>query len=607
MPDSPDNADEELIQLRLEQWDNAETRADANRWLAADPRARPLLAGQRAIDLALRARAGNDPQHRLIRDRVLASVKEQSAPKAVRDAILAQVNAEADVRRNWLFVGSLRDALNGYFSSRARSWATTFAIFALLLGLGWLFLQPKPPARSASFARIEAWSGEVQVQSGQTRIGFTNGQLLQSGQQLLVDTNGAASVELSNGARLQIGPNSIIALDPESPSAAGGVFLQQGLIAATISPLNISPPLAIRTPHLRATATAGRIDVEADAERSRVHVIDGEVAAARGPGTTSTNIRAGQMLDAFRGEPANAALVARPFARRISDWPFKSDSPWNTSIGSGALLARITAPQWPPQALSNAVIIRPIFFSEPTDPRRNFISPGEEPRQIRYPDWWQPTGQPGEIVCALFINDGLCCEMTEPVRLGSLDIRVRERNSTDLFGSGVGWSWPRPRTIGGSAFAGLIRRGELTFGIPHALALAVNPKYLNATRGTGGHVWPGVPIAPEVVAQFGREGNLAIGSLLVISPRTNSLDLGFGASGPAYEIARALQDYGAYVIQTTEAPLQIISAADAGLPPDIDAILARLIPHLRLVSNNSLRNVGGGGERSRPGAPPFSE
>src|SRR5678815_2977018 len=99
MPDSPDNAD--LIQLRLEQWDQPEARADTNRWLSDDPRARPLLAGQRAIHLALQARAGSDARHRRVRDRVLASVKEQTAPKAVRDAIVARVNMEAERHRQW--------------------------------------------------------------------------------------------------------------------------------------------------------------------------------------------------------------------------------------------------------------------------------------------------------------------------------------------------------------------------------------------------------------------------------------------------------------------------------------------------------------------------
>jgi len=479
-------------------------------------------------------------------------------------------------------------------------------LLVMIAGL-WLREPPSPPRPSPpALAGVSAWSGNVQVLSGQTISTVTNGNGLRPFERLIVSTNGAASIDLTNGFRIQAGADTVLALAWREPVTIE-LVVERGVLAIKGPVTNAGQRLSAITPHLRLATTGAEFDLDVDARGSRVHVIQGTAMASRSNGVKTVSLAAGDAAQAQVDDDPKQPLVGQPFRRNVADWPFSTESPWNTSIGSRALLARITAPQWPPGALTNVTIVRQIYFSQPTDPRRRLFSPGEEPRQIRYPDWWNPKGVTDEIVCALFMNDGLCCEMTEPLRLGSLDIRVRERNSTDLFGSGVGWSWPRHRIIGGSAFAGIIRRGELTFGIPHALALAVNPKYLNATRGVNGHVWPGIPIAPEVLAQLGNEGNLAIGSLLALSSRTNVATLGVGTSGPGYEIARALQDYGAYIIQTTDAPLKLIASADAGLPPDIDAIWARLVPHLRLVSNNSMRNVGGGGERRRPPAPPFSE
>lgn len=304
------------------------------------------------------------------------------------------------------------------------------------------------------------------------------------------------------------------------------------------------------------------------------------------------------------GTPATE-VAAAPTHRNVWDWPFSVNSPWNTSVGSGAIYEPIDAPGWPVGNLTNVVLVRQIFAAGGTNTRVNLISPGEAPRPIRYPDSWTPASAPGEIFCALFYEDNLCCEMTEPVRLPSMDIRVRERNSTDVLGHGVGWSWPQPRIIGGSALGGVIRHGELSTGIRHVLAVAVNPRAINGDNGYDGHRWPGVPVAPELVAQFGDRGNLAIGSLLAIPPNVDVSTLGVGAAGPGFEIARALQDYGAYVIQTTPGEFKLIASADADLPPEIDEIARQLVPHLRLIANNSSRNLGGGGERRRHPAPPL--
>jgi len=418
-----------------------------------------------------------------------------------------------------------------------------------------------------------------------------------TGDELRVGSNAAVSLIFLNRVRIELGPESNFRIGSQS-----ALVLVSGLLKATILTRGVSR-VPLETPHLKIVSAQGELALEASPLASRLEVIDGKARLNSIHSPEIIETLGGQTLSS-QGKPSEklSPVTAR---RNVWEWPFGIESPWNTSIGSQALYAPVSVPRWPPENITNCMLVRPIFVAGGTNARVQLISPGEAPRRIRYPEGWRPESKPGEIVCALFPDDNLCCEMTEPIRLPSMDVQVRERQSTDVLGHGVGWSWPRPRIIAGSALAGLIRRGELTFGIRHALALAVHPGYINADNGYDGHRWPGVPIAPELIEQLGHEGNLALGSLLAIPASVDLASLGLGNSGPGFEIARALQDYGAYVIQTTGANAQFIASADAGLPPDIDRIVNVVIPHLRLVENNHSRNLGGGGERRRPLAPPL--
>ena len=113
------------------------------------------------------------------------------------------------------------------------------------------------------------------------------------------------------------------------------------------------------------------------------------------------------------------------------------------------------------------------------------------------------------------------------------------------------------RAYGGSGIAGLIRQGELTHGIPHALAAAIDPKAHNR-NGPGGKafVWPASSADGDSSTAYGTTGNLFMGTLVAIPP---SVDLGeLGLRGPEMEIARALQDYGAYVVELGRLQLPVV-------------------------------------------------
>jgi hypothetical protein len=586
MPDLPPNDLEPLLDC-LEQWDVAEHQGQLEALLRSRPDARTIFGEQRALHLALQARAANEPSHHVLRTAIVAAIQDEAAPPAIKRSILAAVAEEA---RAQSFFDRVRRFLLAY------RWVFGAAAAIIVGFCVFLLVAPQPsPAPDLLFADVESVSGSAEIQSRQGPVPAVARMFCRTGDEIRVGSNAAVSLVFSNHMRIQLGPESTLKIGSQN-----ALILVSGLLKATILTQEVSP-VWLETPHLKIVSVQGELALNASPRASRLEVIAGKARLKSVHAPATVEASAGQMVNSQGSLSEKPSAV--PARRDVWEWPFSIESPWNTSIGSQAIYAPVSAPGWPPKNVTNCVLVRSIFVAGGTNARIQLISPGEAPRRIRYPERWRPESKPGEIVCALFPNDNLCCEMTEPIRLPSMDVQVRERHSTDVLGHGVGWSWPRPRTIAGSALAGLVRRGELTLGIRHALALAVHPGYINADNGYDGHRWPGVPIAPELIEQLGHEGNLALGSLLAIPATVDLASLGLGNSGSGFEIARALQDYGAYIIQTTGSNVQLIASADAGLPPDIDHIISAVVSHLRLVENNHSRNLAGGGERRRPPAP----
>jgi hypothetical protein len=188
----------------------------------------------------------------------------------------------------------------------------------------------------------------------------------------------------------------------------------------------------------------------------------------------------------------------------------------------------------------------------------------------------------------------------------------------DLRGAGVYSTWHGTRAYGGSSMGGLIRKGELTNGIPHALAIATGNMALNrnvpathpAYLGSGkAFVWPAS--SADTGAMYSDIGNLHMGTLLAIPPSVDITKLGI-TDRRTLNLARALQDYGAYIVDTGGgdwflgsifyAELAAQNEAPGGPIPDIDKVTMLL----RVVANNSSTNVGGGGTPRRSLAPPLA-
>jgi len=174
------------------------------------------------------------------------------------------------------------------------------------------------------------------------------------------------------------------------------------------------------------------------------------------------------------------------------------------------------------------------------------------------------------------------------------------------------------RAYGGSGIAGTVRAGETTTpgGIRHVLAAIVHTKDLNR-YGPGGkpYVWPAT--SADTGAFYGTTGNVYMGSLLAIPPgiNINALPL---QTAQARELARALQDYGVYIVDThggAEGELRLVlhpnATPDVGgwnssLRTAIAADMRIVLELLQVVTNNSPTSVGGGGTPRRPLAPPFA-
>ena len=326
------------------------------------------------------------------------------------------------------------------------------------------------------------------------------------------------------------------------------------------------------------------------------------------------------------------ARITNPFVetttlREPALWPFASGSPWNTSIGAGAVFADVAARGM--DLASGAFIVntrttQPNFQARPADGAGAvFVQDSTSPvATVRIPaEVFVSPGWPRNM--NLFAEDqATVLELKGAHRAGEHDLRVASAVRADLRGSGVPPQHTSATGSGLPAFAGGIRRGELTGGIRHALGAVVPLEALTLRADGTAHVWPAA-WAPTDNARwrqrFNRGGNVHLGTLLAIPPTVDLSKLGLGNSGPAFEIARALQDYGVYLTDTFDgdwfeewqragSPNLVLSAeldSRGDLPRDLAQQLAKVVPLLKVVSNNGPQNIGGGGQPRRPAAPGF--
>lgn len=134
--------------------------------------------------------------------------------------------------------------------------------------------------------------------------------------------------------------------------------------------------------------------------------------------------------------------------------------------------------------------------------------------------------------------------------------------------------------------------------ILHAIAIA-----LPWSKEKRGFIWPAT--AEDTYNQY--SGDIRMGTLIAIDPTAKAED--YNLSGEGVKLFHALQDFGAYHVDSTGQVNSIAlylepSAADE-LSSTIIGDLNRIHPLLRCITNNGPGPVGGGGTPRAPFAPPL--
>lgn len=349
-------------------------------------------------------------------------------------------------------------------------------------------------------------------------------------------------------------------------------------------------------------------------------------------------------------EPAldeDAVWDALPAAvRDPAKWPFAADSPWNTPIACAATAPYSCATTWDSvggacskqlrylsttgaefrTAINAEEWSHPVYIAKSTDPLSSlhqqtcFGAPALTIPNVRIPAT-ATAARPafsGSAACDygntdahLHIIDPKHQYVDEtwharPRASGGFDVFGYTRNS--LVDSGIGKGGER--AYGGSAIAGLIRKGELTSSIRHALALAIPHSQMKCIVSAStpsdscDPVWPASKVDDGARAKY--KGAVPMGQLVSIPVDVDLSSLGLTAGG--LRLAQALKDYGAYVVDASD---DFVLYADpsasgelAGARKDLAAIRALL----RCVTNSSAASVGGGDSsspRRQPPALPF--
>ncbi len=298
-------------------------------------------------------------------------------------------------------------------------------------------------------------------------------------------------------------------------------------------------------------------------------------------------------------------IVRDPFL-----WPFAATSPWNTPIGSDAEFSATDGQQtinlqdrtidvW----LNSDEWSHPIVKAEPTDPlftvsylNSNAGANGPGTVSLRLPLEAEPADG-ADSHLHVVDTDGVTAREFFALELtGTHEGEASYFVETDLRGSGTGTGGTR--AYGGSALGGLIRTWEVEEGrIGHALALS-----LQGSQLLKGPVWPATD--QDSTADETYTGTIPIGTLIAIPPSVN-VDAML-LSPQALLVARALQEYGAYVVDQSTV---VTFYAEPSVPlSDVEAIrddLDRIRRELRLVVNSTEDTPGGGGRPIAPLASPL--
>lgn len=390
-------------------------------------------------------------------------------------------------------------------------------------------------------------------------------------------------------------PVAAAAAPPATGGGAPAAPVQESAPPAVVAP---APTAAVSTPTSAPTTSA----TAAPARSTPSPTPTSTPVRTPSPTATSTPARTPSPTPTVAATAApTAAYNPAPGSRDAYLWPFASSSPWNHPIGSGAQYAGGGDPRSQQLAGSGGGInagswSHPVYLASSSDPQLSILQQGRFVMTARVP---------GNAEAALPNTNGSDSHLhiAQPDHRTLIEMFGADRVSDgwdasrveqiDLYGSGIVTG---TRAYGGSAIGGLLRRWEVeALDIRHALALSLPESMLRS-----GHVWPA---SSQDTNASGYTGSIAMGSLLAIPASVNVESLGLSAQGLA--LARALQDFGAYVTdRSSGVNFYAEPSLDGALGP-MRSDVSKLIRLLRPVTNNSPSSIGGGGTPRAPFAPPL--
>lgn len=296
--------------------------------------------------------------------------------------------------------------------------------------------------------------------------------------------------------------------------------------------------------------------------------------------------------------------------RYTSDQPFASNSIWNTAIGSGATFESSGGTKTA-KLLSGGTYINSnngysisVNIASTSDPTATVsVSSPSNTFSHRMPTGATiSAGSDGnlDVVVGQYLY-----EYWQVTKNSNTSYSANSGYKVDLLGSGINTGI---RAASFSTLGGLIRATELTnLSITHAIVMAIPTSYAKH-----GYVWPAA--SEDWNGSTAYSGTIPLGSLFSIPGTVNLNSLGLTNQGLA--LARALQDYGVYVGDTSsQVTLYAEPSVQANNGSGYNNMLSDwqniLRGQLRAVTNSTSSSVGGGGTprqaaQATPTVPPGS-
>ena len=321
--------------------------------------------------------------------------------------------------------------------------------------------------------------------------------------------------------------------------------------------------------------------------------------------------------------------------------PFASDSIWNMPIGSNATYVPgniVHADQWGMTTDQDVIVMSPgsplvdVYYSDAGwSGTSRCAATGAKLYSLPIPsDFIVRGGGAGDtpnFAAAVLDTDGRTLRQPQPLAhcsAGGIATTLVTYPASDIYGPGIDGAHGGS---GLSSIGGTLRLGELVSGGPpirHVLKINLYEQ-LNISNAGSGYRWPATKADSCYPGCYGGSVfALKMGALLAL-PSTINLDNWALKTGPGKMLAWTLQNYGAYLVDSTGWNVYAIEtefgpggAVDdefkaswgfdigpqSGSDPwaqDMDKIFRALA----VVDNNAATSVGGGGTPRQPLAPPI--